>query len=405
MGRRSSANYKRLMAGVACVTGMFTTVVVSPSVADAKGDELYLNAINALNKAEKSNGGLVYRSAANTSSSSKSSKPTKPAIPNCKSGMNYNNNWQGKFDATHVMVKAQSKAQGPLVLGKNVFVYDKGSIIKTDGALGNKILDWGFLYRAQGPYVENGKKYGYRLSVNLGYVNFDVDGDRIRYEDVMDPKTQKAKKQFVMDGMPMKKGDIGIVVMKEDGRHKMTFYPTGKISTLIIKDADMNKLLEDDTPIVVYLYVLDKFAYYRKQDIDTKAIRSLLNLSIPQYKEQKAIKADGKCTVPMGGGCFLTTAACETVGLADDCWELQKLRAFRDNHLAFMKGGQEAIAQYYATAPALVERLKARVDAKRVFLSIYWRDIIPSAVLSHLGFQKLAYWKYKRMMQRLEALA
>src|SRR5690606_29479169 len=33
-------------------------------------------------------------------------------------------------------------------------------------------------------------------------------------------------------------------------------------------------------------------------------------------------------------GCFLTTATCQVVGLADDCWELTTLRHFRDGWLA-----------------------------------------------------------------------
>lgn len=59
------------------------------------------------------------------------------------------------------------------------------------------------------------------------------------------------------------------------------------------------------------------------------------------------------------GFCFITTAVCEYMGKADNCAELQTMRKFRDEWLAFQPGGQELIERYYEIAPGIVKRLKA----------------------------------------------
>lgn len=53
-------------------------------------------------------------------------------------------------------------------------------------------------------------------------------------------------------------------------------------------------------------------------------------------------------------GCFLTTAACEHRGLSDDCFELQVMRAFRDEVLLESPAGRAMVQHYYDIAPKLV---------------------------------------------------
>lgn len=59
------------------------------------------------------------------------------------------------------------------------------------------------------------------------------------------------------------------------------------------------------------------------------------------------------------GFCFITTAVCEYKGKPDDCMDLQILRQFRDEWLAFQSGGQELIDLYYEIAPGIVDKIKA----------------------------------------------
>ena len=56
-------------------------------------------------------------------------------------------------------------------------------------------------------------------------------------------------------------------------------------------------------------------------------------------------------------GCFVTTAVCQHRGLADDCYELETLRAFRDHHLLATAHGRDLVDHYYSVAPAIADRL------------------------------------------------
>lgn len=113
---------------------------------------------------------------------------------------------------------------------------------------------------------------------------------------------------------------------------------------------------------------------------------------------------DGKCMpqVMTGGlfmpGCFLTSAACDTIGLADDCWELASLRRFRDDWLAYQPGGAQDIATYYTEAPAIAARL---LEDPKSLVRLYWTRILPSALASRLGLKKTARRLYHRMMRDL----
>lgn len=98
--------------------------------------------------------------------------------------------------------------------------------------------------------------------------------------------------------------------------------------------------------------------------------------------------------------CFLTTASCDVIGLADDCWELRTLRRFRDGWLSEQKDGAEDIARYYRDAPQIAQRLRNNPSAA---VKEYWRFILPSAIAASLGANKTARNLYTRGMNRLMA--
>jgi hypothetical protein len=99
--------------------------------------------------------------------------------------------------------------------------------------------------------------------------------------------------------------------------------------------------------------------------------------------------------------CFLTTACVHYIGLADDCFELSVLRAFRDNVLARMPGGGDDIESYYRHAPKIVERIGASADPSSELARLYARYILPSAVAARFGLNGLARGIYTQMMRDL----
>lgn len=115
---------------------------------------------------------------------------------------------------------------------------------------------------------------------------------------------------------------------------------------------------------------------------------------------------DGKgCPIKEGssssGGCYLTTACVEHKGLPDNCLELTTLRDFRDNYLRKLPSGDEEIAEYYRTAPKIVDTINHRTDVDLVYDEMYSNEIKPCVDLILQGRNDEAYQKYKKLVTSL----
>lgn len=121
--------------------------------------------------------------------------------------------------------------------------------------------------------------------------------------------------------------------------------------------------------------------------------------------ETGAIEGLDDCKLNDGSDCFFTTAAVGTLGLSDDCWELQTLRAFRDGPLRRTESGRALSVRYYNEAPRLVAGINERGDAAAIWLNSYWCYIVPCAVMARLGLGSPAVAHYRRLFKRLESLA
>jgi hypothetical protein len=71
------------------------------------------------------------------------------------------------------------------------------------------------------------------------------------------------------------------------------------------------------------------------------------------------------------GNCFLTTSCVKYFGLADDCYELETLRKFRNDYLLKSSKGRKLVQQYYSIAPTLVKKLEKNPNRKNLFMEIY----------------------------------
>jgi len=133
--------------------------------------------------------------------------------------------------------------------------------------------------------------------------------------------------------------------------------------------------------------------------INCEDLRNALDWA-KEKKEALAKSFDADECTPPAQSCFMTSACCELLGLGDDCFELAALRRYRDQVLATMPGGREAIAAYYRVAPAILERM-AKTGRHSQLLPIYARFILPSAIAARLGLDRLAFRLYARMMSDL----
>jgi hypothetical protein len=102
--------------------------------------------------------------------------------------------------------------------------------------------------------------------------------------------------------------------------------------------------------------------------------------------------------------CFLTTATVDTLGLPDDCWELSSLRRFRDGPMRLNNQWRALVEDYDNIAPAIVEAVNARRDAKTIWARTYLSGVLPAAIYARIGLNTLAVWVYRRMVSRLRSL-
>jgi hypothetical protein len=156
-------------------------------------------------------------------------------------------------------------------------------------------------------------------------------------------------------------------------------------------------LFRESATIEIVVKLGDKEECHLK--LDCESLRKALDWAAQRQTELAQISADQKCTSPEGG-CFITTACCETLGLDDDCFELAVLRRYRDQVLAKRPGGKADIARYYELAPLILTRIPERTRRARLLL-LYARFILPASLTAHLGLNALAYRLYRQMLEGL----
>ena len=102
------------------------------------------------------------------------------------------------------------------------------------------------------------------------------------------------------------------------------------------------------------------------------------------------------------GGCYLTTACVNAMGLSDNCLELNLLRNFRDRILMPTSKGRQAVREYCRIAPKIVQAVNEQEDAQNIWRDTY-RDIRRAVSLILSGDFEEAFEHYKRMTSKLQS--
>ncbi|WP_426164127.1 CFI-box-CTERM domain-containing protein [Sandarakinorhabdus sp. DWP1-3-1] len=103
--------------------------------------------------------------------------------------------------------------------------------------------------------------------------------------------------------------------------------------------------------------------------------------------------------------CYITTATCAAMGLADDCAELQALRRYRDEVMLATPSGAAAVAAYYAEAPAIVAAIDRLPDAAEHYRRLYDDFIAPAAAAAMAGDNDRAEALYRAGVRAAAACA
>lgn len=165
-------------------------------------------------------------------------------------------------------------------------------------------------------------------------------------------------------------------------------------ATFSLSQEELKRFLgEGPHPLIVEFSADNRLLISRSHDVN--GILQALSEATPQHNKQK-LRADKKYCAP---GCFLTTATCDGIGLTDDCWELQMLRSFRDKYMMKSEIGKRQVAEYYKLAPSIVERIRCHNNTHLIYLIMYWRFILPSAILIKLGNNEKARNRYSKLIE------
>ena len=113
-------------------------------------------------------------------------------------------------------------------------------------------------------------------------------------------------------------------------------------------------------------------------------------------EEVNTAKSQGK-----SGGCFITTAVCDTLGKPDDCYELTMFRDFRDNWMAVQADGESLIQEYYVVAPKIVSAINQFPNAKEIYQNIWDKSLSGCLRYIEQGNMLACKEKYVEMVQKL----
>lgn len=99
--------------------------------------------------------------------------------------------------------------------------------------------------------------------------------------------------------------------------------------------------------------------------------------------------------------CFLTTACIMNLGLADDCYELETLRSFRDNYMLQNVYGKKLVKNYYEIGPKIVSAINKDKDKSNYYQFLYQHLVQKSIHLIETGNNELAMLYYENFTKEL----
>jgi len=100
--------------------------------------------------------------------------------------------------------------------------------------------------------------------------------------------------------------------------------------------------------------------------------------------------------------CYITTAVCESQGKADDCYELEMLRTYRDEYLLSTMEGSAVVNEYYNIAPTIVNRISREANAAEIYNEIYNSYISPCVKLIEADEKEACQKHYTEMVNELK---
>jgi len=101
------------------------------------------------------------------------------------------------------------------------------------------------------------------------------------------------------------------------------------------------------------------------------------------------------------GNCFITTAAARSLGLSDDCCELNLLRSFRDSYMRATPARWQQVQLYYSIAPRIVRQIESSADPASIWRELWCDHIQPALSAIERKSPQEAHERYAAMMSEV----
>jgi hypothetical protein len=101
------------------------------------------------------------------------------------------------------------------------------------------------------------------------------------------------------------------------------------------------------------------------------------------------------------GNCFITTASARSLGLNDDCHELNLLRSFRDSYMRATPRRWQQVQQYYSIAPGVVRQIELNSDSAAIWRELWFSHIQPAVAAIERRSPQEAHERYAAMMREV----
>ena len=123
-----------------------------------------------------------------------------------------------------------------------------------------------------------------------------------------------------------------------------------------------------------------------------------------QYFCSIRCKREYEAAYPNTGGCFITTATCQSRNLPDDCHELTALRKFRDTFMKTDGNMKVEVEEYYKIAPVICENINKQENSSEIYEQIYQKWLKDAVLACDNNETEKAYNIYKDMVLELKDL-
>lgn len=211
------------------------------------------------------------------------------------------------------------------------------------------------------------------------------DTYRLLFASVEEAYKEAADKQIFLDSLA--ESFVKEVKNQYDGKPKKSIRDSFQI--------DCNMLMGS--------YVIPGMIEFKGESSEPLAdtILEKWNTVFKQFKLQKGNFAD------IDGAfrrkpCYITTAVCDSLGKADDCYELSLLREYRDHYLMSKEEGRRLVDQYYEIAPLIVTGINQMRDAAKIYQAIYKQYLNPCITYIEQDEPEKCEEKYIAMVTELQ---